>query len=448
MSFLCNAQEKTVPGTFLTHFLLLFALFADRIKFVKGDMYVLDQAKTTGHTASVTGVQWHPLERDTVLTSSIDGSARLWNLNGKTQFEMLVCDKVFQPKSSKGQRTNVLCVAYHPGGREFAVGTSCGSIQIWNTSRVSGRPERSVFDAHGRGKPINAIVYNYDGSALSSRSSEDDTCKVWDTRIITSSASPLVICKDAATFSEHSSMDFNCNGKIICVGTALRTKTKDGKLRESGGIKFFHVPKSSSSQPNQSEAFLSLDVSGVAGVTVVKWHPKLNEILIGFSDGKTDVLFDPQLSSKGALLPFTKAGRKGDALSELLKSRAPTGSAGVRGQIIAPNAIAIGHGTKRKRGKEEDPSRSRIPEPPAAGLKTGTQSGGGVNFTQFIVDSRMKSSKSIAGKDPREELLKYNEGESYVSKAYEGNTERILADKTVEQEEEELALSKKKRTQK
>ena len=83
-------------------------------------MYVVDQAKTSGHTAAVTGVAWHPLERDIVLSSSNDGSARLWNLNGKTQFQMLVCEKVFQPKSIKGQRTNVTCIAYHPGGREFA----------------------------------------------------------------------------------------------------------------------------------------------------------------------------------------------------------------------------------------------------------------------------------------------------------------------------------------
>ena len=136
--------------------------------------------------------------------------------------------------------------------------------------------------------------------------------------------------------------------------------------------------------------------------------------------------------------------RQSDGLTELLKSRAPTGSAGVRGQIIAPNALPIGQGgTKRKRQKErEDPAKERQPEPPAAGFKTGTQNGAAVNFTQFIVDSRMGTSKAIAGKDPREELLKYKEGKSYISQAYAGNKEVILADKTVEQEEEDQETKK------
>lgn len=405
-------------------------------------MYVVDQSKTSGHTASVTGVYWHPLERDIVLTCSADGSARLWKLNGKTQFEMLVCDKVFQPKSGKGQRTAVQCVAFHPGGREFAVGTSCGSIQIWNTSRVSGRPERAVYDAHGPNKPIHSIVYNVDGSKLATRSSEDDTCKIWDSRKITRSSPPIVTCLNVPTFSEHSSVDFSSNGRLICVGTASRKKDKDGKVFESGGIKFFAIPRGPSQNGLSIAALLDLEVSRTAGVSCVKWHPKLNQIFLGFSDGNMEILFDPQFSSKGAMLVFAKAGRQMDGLTKLLNSRAPTGSAGVRGEIIAPNAVPIG--SRRKRGKETEETKNLEPERPAAGFKTGTQSGAGVNFTQFVVDSKMKSNKSIAGKDPREELMKYKEGKSYISQAYAGNMEHILADRTVEQEEEEIEPEQKK----
>ena len=46
------------------------------------------------------------------------------------------------------------------------------------------------------------------------------------------------------------------------------------------------------------------------------------------------------------------------------------------------------------------------------------------------------NNKNIAGKDPREELFKYSEGKSYVSKAYEGDV--ILAEKTVEEKEADL----------
>ena len=402
-------------------------------------MYVVDQTRTIGHTAAVTGVDWHPLERDIVLTASNDGSARLWKLSGKKQFSMLVCDKVFQPKSEKGKRTGVNCVAFHPGGREFAVGTSCGSIQIWNTARVSGRPERAVYGVHGNGKPVNSIVYSVDGSRLASRSVDDSSCKVWDTRRLSRSASPLAVCLGAPTLYEHCKATFNPDGTILCAGTSRQVKTSDGKRSEIGGVQFYHIPKSTSPLQSPIDAVVGLDVTFSAGVTVARWHPKLNQIFLGCSDGKTEILFDPQFSRKGALLPFGKAGRHADGLSELLKSRAPTGSAGVRVQIIGPNHIPIGQGTKRKRDKnQEDTSKLRQPEAPGAGFKTGgIQAGAGLSFTQFVADNNLGVSKEIPGKDPREELLKYKEGKSFIGEAYKGNVEVILADKTVEQEEDE-----------
>ena len=171
------------------------------IQFVRGDMYVTDQARTSGHTAGVTGVDWHPLERDVVLTSSMDGSARIWNLNGKTQFHMLVCDKVYRAKNVKGQRVGVTAVAFHPGGREFVLGTACGSIQIWNATRVGARPERVVYHSHGEGRPVNSLSYNVDGSQIVSRSSQDDKVKVWDARRLSRSCKPVELAKDFRQFT-------------------------------------------------------------------------------------------------------------------------------------------------------------------------------------------------------------------------------------------------------
>jgi hypothetical protein len=51
------------------------------------------------------------------------------------------------------------------------------------------------------------------------------------------------------------------------------------------------------------------------------------------------------------------------------------------------------------------------------------------------VQSTIKN-KNIAGKDPREELFKYQEGKSIVDRAYDGNV-TVLAEKTAEEEEEE-----------
>lgn len=81
------------------------------------------------------------------------------------------------------------------------------------------------------------------------------------------------------------------------------------------------------------------------------------------------------------------------------------------------------------------------------GIKTGIQAGGGVNFTQYIVqNTKYMNNKNIAGKDPREEWFKYSEGKNYVSQAYEGNVQRILAEKTVEEEEAEMKAGKRQKT--
>lgn len=136
-----------------------------------------------------------------------------------------------------------------------------------------------------------------------------------------------------------------------------------------------------------------------------------------------------------------------DELSQLLSSRVPSGSAAFVGEIITPNALPmfrdVGRETKRKREKDRlDPVKSRKPEPPASGIKTGSQSGANVTFTQMVAESIVQT-KNIAGKDPREELFKYQEGKEYVNKAYEGDTPNPLTMTTLEVEEEEAMKTKK-----
>lgn len=418
------------------------------ITFIKGDVYVTDQSRTTGHTASVTSVCWHPLERDIVLTSSIDGSARLWNLNGKTQFKKLVCDKVYRAKNERGQRIGVTSAVFHPAGRELALGTACGSIQIWNATRVGTRPDRALYNAHGKDVPVNALVYNADGTKLASRSMDDDTVKVWEQRKICRSAAPLLICQGLPSFYEKADCAFSSNSKILCAGTSIPPGKKGTKQEGCGKLKFYNVPTGRENESNGLPV-LELDVAPGSSVIRVVWHPKLNQIFGSCSDGRTFIFYDSKLSSNGALLSTAKVARKKDELSVLLASRAPQGSAGITGPIMTPHALPmfrdVERETKRKREKERmDPVKSKRPEPPAAGVKTGGQSSAQSTFTQIVAKSIIKE-KNIAGKDPREELFQYSTGKSYVEKAYEGDQQHVLSDKTAEQEEEEMKAKRNKR---
>ena len=170
------------------------------------------------------------------------------------------------------------------------------------------------------------------------------------------------------------------------------------------------------------------------------------------------VLYDPVLSTKGALLPTSRAVRRSDGLSDLLRSRAPTGSAAfissANSAIINPNALPLFREEPRatrktKEAERKDAEKTKMPEPPVTGgMKTGTSGmGGGLTFSQYIRETvNYGGNKNIAGKDPREELFKYSEGKkSYVAKAYEGDVQRILAEKTVEEEEADLKMAGRKR---
>lgn len=50
-------------------------------EFVKGDMYIRDLKNTKGHISGLTCGEWHPKDKQTILTSSEDGSLRIWDVN-------------------------------------------------------------------------------------------------------------------------------------------------------------------------------------------------------------------------------------------------------------------------------------------------------------------------------------------------------------------------------
>ena len=60
-------------------------------EFVKGDMYIRDLKNTKGHITGLTCGQWHPKAKETILTSSEDGSLRIWDVNDfKSQKQVCV----------------------------------------------------------------------------------------------------------------------------------------------------------------------------------------------------------------------------------------------------------------------------------------------------------------------------------------------------------------------
>lgn len=477
--------------------------------FIKGDMYVTDADRNRGHTAPVTGVGYHPLIPDIAWSCGYDGSIRQWDLSGKgkLQFHKLVCQRVIgKCKNEKGQRTQIVSnISVHPGGRKIVVGTSCGSIQIWNTfgsnngAVNSTRPLGAVYSAHGgdssNNKPVTFVTFNGDGSRIASRSELDDTVRIWDVNTMENGtvlggkkfkkggehppSLLLATCIGLPALNESATCAFGPDGRIVCAGTSVEPRAG---MSASGKLKFYRLPdvdkrsnkisggreemnSKASSKNNVTtatllEPIMELNVAPGASVLGVQWHPKLNQIALGTSNGIIRVLYDPICSTKGALLPTSRSVRKSDGLSELLRSRAPTGSAAyltssATSSIITPNSLPMFRDApkatrKTREDERNDPEKTKLPQPPVTGgMRTGGALGGGLNFAQHVKKSaNYGNNKNIAGKDPREELFKYNEGKSYVSQAYEGNIQKILAEKTVEEEEAELKLGGSSKRQK
>lgn len=429
---------------------------------IKGDVYVADMSQTRGHVQSVTACQWHPHIKDVFLTTSLDGSARLWDVaKGKFSFEKrLICSFVYKIKNVKnGQRTSVLCLCYHPGGRQFAIGTSCGSIQIWNCCRAAAsnksklRPERYITNAHGGvGIPVTSVVYSPNGELLASRAGEsqerDDSVRLWDVTEgnKTNNSEPIRIIPHVSTIYETSNTAFSPDGKVLCVGgggSPIVTNTDRSsyaaipKRQDTEGfINFYNISKDDPKASKVLEPVFHMKMPST--IVKVLWHPKLNQIICGASDGTVRVLYDPNHSKKGVLLSSVKSVKQKNALERLLLERRDPQPIT---NIFTPNALPMFRDpekdTKRKRDLERmDPVKTKRPEAPTTSKHlAGGRSSVSINFQQFVVQSTIKN-KNIAGKDPREELFKYQEGKSIVERAYAGNV-NVLAEKTAEEEEEE-----------
>ena len=302
--------------------------------FIKGDAYVTDCSKTKGHTAGVTGVAFHPLIKETCWTAGLDGSVRQWDIGGrgKLQFGKLVCQKVVAKcKDEKGRRSQVVSnVSVHPGGRKLVVGTSCGSIQVWSCfgSGVNSRPLGAVFSAHGENsRPVTFVSFDGKGERIASRSEADDTVRIWSVDRIEKGTVGnkfgkggrgkegerhppsllLAVCTGLPALNESATCAFGPDGSSLCAGTSVDPRAIKSGKKASGMVKFYRLPelekrlsvdkKSSNgdvkgcnkSKEKRSTAFLDpvaeLDVAPDASVLGVQWHPVLNQIALGTSDG-------------------------------------------------------------------------------------------------------------------------------------------------------------------
>lgn len=384
-------------------------------EFMKGDMYIRDLRNTKGHISGLTCGEWHPNKKETILTSSEDGSLRIWDVNDfKSQ------KQVIKPKLARPARVPVTTCAWDHEGKSIAGGIGNGSIQIWNLKPGWGsRPD--IYIEKGHSDDITCIKFSSDGQILLSRSF-DGTLKVWDLR---KTKEPLHVFEDLPNNYAQTNVAFSPDGELFFTGTSVERESP------TGGLLCFYDRK-------KLELVSRVGISPTCSVVQCAWHPKLNQVFATSGDksqGGTHVLYDPTLSERGALVCVARAPRKKSIDDFEAKP-----------VIHNPHALPMFRDQpSRKRQRErilKDPFKSHKPEVPVNGPGHGGRVGTtkGSLLTQYLLKQGGMIKETWMDEDPREAILKYADAAAkdpkFIAPAYaQTQPEPVFAKSDSEDEE-------------
>ncbi|WOL00178.1 WD repeat-containing protein 70 [Canna indica] len=351
-------------------------------EFIKGDMYIRDLKNTKGHISGLTGGEWNPKSKETILTSSEDGSLRIWDISDFTSQK-----QVIKPKLARPLRIPVTACAWDHDGKRIVGGIGDGSIQLWSIKPGWGsRPDIYINNAHS--DDITGLKFSTDGQVLLSRST-DSTLKVWDLRQTRTS---LKVFADLPNLYPQTNAAFSPDEQLILTGTSVE---KEGT---SGGLLCFFDRR-------KLELVSRVGISPTYSVIRCTWHPKINQVFATVGDkkeGGTHILYDPSISQRGALVCVGRAPRK--------KS---VDDFEVEPVIHNPHALPLFRDApSRKRLREKalkDPMKSHKPECPVDGPGFGGRVGTtkGSLLTQYLLKQGGLIKETWMDEDPREAILKY-----------------------------------------
>eukprot|EP00903_Cladosiphon_okamuranus_P014177 g13174.t1 len=399
--------------------------------FVRGDPYLKNMASTKGHVTRVTGGDWHPTKRNEMLTCSVDGTVRIWNLTGKLAFDNLINQSVIKLRSARALKLGCTAAVYHQEGRRIAAGGEDGSLHLIDLNRPHVKHD-VVRDAH-TGCGLTSISFNGDGHLVATRAM-DDTVKLWDIRKL--GGGVVKTFSDVPTHLETANTSFSPDGRVLVCGTNVRPKSD-----ETGVLKFFDVYTA------ETEPQLEVNAAPDASVARVVWHSQTNQVICSTSAGGVRVMYDPAISDKGAMLSVGRSHSRLNTNMFLPKHAV--------GEVYAPHALPMfreeRNSKKRKeRSDRKDPVRSKKPDPPMPGRGVQGRISSSNNFHQYVLKEHLVSQKNLLHEDPREELLKYEEvtkeEKEFLGSAYEKSQPKGggMFHRTAEQEEEDFKEEQRK----
>ncbi|KAL0484142.1 WD repeat-containing protein [Acrasis kona] len=369
--------------------------------FKKGDPYISDMNKTAGHIASLTGACWHPKHRELCLTSSVDGTLRVWDIDRCEDSQRTV----IKARNHRGTRASITCCAFQSDS--MIAGCKDGSIQMWDSRVSAQRPTVLIRDAHVENSIITCVTVSRDDHTVVTRCT-DHTLKVWDVR---QAQSPIYQEAELNNMYDQTTVCFSPDERYLLTSTSCAQLDK-GHVLEPGRLVIYDRYN------NYNKVYdKSIDEEKVVNSIIgIIWHPNINQMLLSCSDGTIRVGYDEEVSRKGALISMSKAVKKRNI--DDVDMSAPV--------IHAPFALPMFKKEPSKRRQEEkarkDPIKSKRPSDAPS---NGPGHGGNVsdNMTHMLMKQMGVVKKATEWQeDPREALLKYDESAknsvSVVSSAY------------------------------
>lgn len=385
--------------------------------FARGDGYLFDMKKTTGHVTSVNEARFaYGGQPDQAYTVSADGTLRRWRINNAERTHELCA----LAKDNKGKKVSLLCLSV--GETFVATGAESGAVLLWNAKSPMARPQ-TVIEAHKPGDDaVTRCSLSPCGKFLLTRSGTDRQMALFDVRL----PKKALWRVDDLHVSHPSTGCGFVQGRVgmppeaeetaVPAKDTLLAYTAVGAQPESGvpgGVAVVDCASGS------RVAMLPL-AAGIGAVSVL-WHTRINQIIVGQSDGAVRMFYRPDSSRNGVM----------SALGKRAKKRFE--GAGPMAAIHLPNAHeAFAEPASRKRQFEKDRQDARKTKRPDVGSKqvlnalrdskaTARKLGsGGQEVVERLIESGDLMKRSFRAEDPREALLRYadKDGPSVVSQAY------------------------------
>ncbi|KAI8966772.1 WD40 repeat-like protein [Daldinia sp. FL1419] len=346
-------------------------------EFVKGDMYLRDMNNTKGHVSEVTTGTWHPTDKNLCVTAGTDSTLRIWDINNKRSQKEVI---VFKSKAAGAAgRTRMTAVAWGSapqGGNNVLVSAALdGTLVMWSGNGPFTRPAGEIREAHKPNTWTGGIDISSDGRMVVTRGG-DNLIKLWDTRKF---KEPLVTVEHASTSDHYPTT----NIKYAPNSTSIITGSATGHL---------HILNPGNLRPE----YTTLVTPG-SPVIAVDWHPKINQIITGSANAETHILYNPTMSTRGAVDVMSRAPKRRhiDDNPEFTTDQ----SLGLSGDaIVTPGTVP---GTRKTgitaSGKSKDPRRPHVPQQTPFMRSQPDEK----HISENIPLSRMLH------EDPREALLKY-----------------------------------------